>query len=175
MRRRRHHSVVLWITCVAGIAAADDQRALIDMNNQNLRWRSHRNPDTTCVLTGTAVSELRDDAFEVQFRHSRGQKPRLFVLIPGLQPGGTVFMESPTTPDRWRIYTDNYVPALVGEQVDALRRNVAAGIPLLFTFEYGKGKSLLYETVSLGAMTAASWFTSCVDENALESLKAVKQ
>ena len=171
----RQPALVMCVACLTGMATAQDPPMLINMNNPDLTWRSHRNPDTTCVLRGTAVSEMRDDAFEVQFRHARGQQLKLFVLIPRLPKGGTVFMDAPTTRDRVRIFTDNYVPALTGEQAANLRRNVAAGIPLHFTFEYSKGKPVKYETVPTGAVIAAAAFASCVDENAQEALKAERK
>lgn len=173
MRFPRFQSRMLSVACMLGTAAADPPA--LDMNSDSLSWRAHRNPDTTCVLRGTAVSEMRDDAFEVQFRHSRGQKLKLYVLIPGLSGGGTLFMEAPTTRDRWRVFTDKQAPLLDGDQAESLRRNVAAGIPLNFTFEFGRNKPVRYETVSRGAITAASIFRSCEDENALESLKAVNK
>jgi len=167
--------VVSMAALVAASQAADQPVELINMNNPGLSWRAHRAPNYTCVLTGTAVSEMRDDAFEVQFRHSIRQKLELYVIIPRLPKGGTVFMEAPTTRDRWRIFTESYVPALKGEPADTLKRNVAAGIPLHFTFEYGQRKRVKYETVPTGAVTAASSFKSCVDEIAQEALKAVKK
>ena len=131
----------------------------------NLRWEIYRSRSDTCVLKGIAVSEMRDDAFEVQFKRSLGQQIQLlFVLIPGLSRGGMVFIEAPTTRDRWKISTDNYVPALSGERAEALRRNVAAGIPIEFTFEYGKTTRIKYETAPRGSIVAAAQFMGCFDE-----------
>jgi len=161
------------MACVASFAVpvlqAEEPKTLIDMDNQNLRWEIYRSRGDTCVLKGTAVSEMRDDAFEVQFRRSLGQEIRLFVLIPGLSQGGTVFIEAPTTHDRWRISTNNYVPALSGERAETLRRNVAAGIPIEFTFEYGKSRRVRYETAPRGSIVAAAQFVSCMDELAQEA------
>ena len=167
-----------WAISMAGLVAAAEpvaQPTLINMDNPGLRWHAHDAPNYTCVLAGTAVSEMRDDAFEVQFRHSYGKKLELYVLIPGLPKGGTVYMEAPTTRDRLRIFTDNYVPALKGEQADTLRRNVAAGIPLHFTFEYGKNKRVKYETVPMWAVNAAAEFKSCIDFSAQEFQKREKK
>jgi hypothetical protein len=161
-----------WMACIAGAAFAADPPPLIDPNDERLQWRTHRAHDATCVLSGTAVSEMRNDAFEVQFRQSRGQKLQLFVIIPRLAKGGTVFMQSPTTRDRWKIFSENYKPALAGDQAESLRRNVGAGIPLMFTFEYGKAKPVIFETVPKGSITAASQFTFCVNDLAQESLEA---
>jgi hypothetical protein len=161
-----------WMACIAAAALAAEPPSLIDPNDESLQWRAHRSHDSTCVLSGTAVSELRNDAFEVQFRQSRGQKLNLFVIIPGLPKGGTVFMQAPTTRDRWRIFSENYKPALAGEQAESLRRNVATGIPLTFTFNFGKGKPVIFETVPKGSITAALRFTDCVNDLAQESLKA---
>ena len=165
---------LICLACAAG-AARPAGESLINMNNPALFWRSHQNPDTTCVLTGTAVAELRNDAFDVQFRHARGQHLQLFVLIPRLPKGGTMFMEAPTTRDRWKVVTDNYVPLLTGDKADTLRRNVAAGIPLHFTFEFPPRPPVKYETVTNGSINAAFEFNSCVNENAQEALKAVKK
>jgi len=159
-----------WITCLA--ADPKPEPPLIDPNEQHLQWRTHRSNDDTCVFSGTAVSELRDDAFEVQFRQSRGQEIKLFVLIPRLQGGGTVFMESPTTRDRWKLFTESYRPAVAGSQAETLRRNVAAGIPLKFTFDYGKGKPVIFETVAKGSINAALQFTTCLNEVAQDALQA---
>ena len=157
---------------LAGLAhSAGGPAPIIDINNRNLDWHYYRSPDTTCVIAGTAVSELRDDAFEVQFRQARGQKMKLFVLIPGLPQGGSLFMESPVTRERWRIFTENYAPALDGEKAEALQRNVAGGVSLWFTFEFA-GKRVKYETISRGSATAASYFRNCLNYNLLESLKA---
>jgi len=161
-----------WMACIAGAVRAADPSELIDPGDERLQWRTHRSHDSTCVLSGTAVSELRNDAFEVQFRQSRGQKLALFVLIPGLPKGGTVFMQAPTTRDRWKIYTENYKPALVGDQAESLRRNVGAGIPLTFTFNYGKGKPVIFETVAKGSINASYQFISCVNDLVQESLSA---
>ncbi len=86
------------------------------------------------------------------------------MLIPGLPKGGMVFIESPTTRDRWRISTDNYVPVFSGERAEALRRNVAAGIPIEFTFEYGKTTRVRYETAPRGSIVAAAQFSGCIEE-----------
>jgi hypothetical protein len=165
MRTWLHRACAL-MTAVAAfpILHAAEPKTLIDLDNPNLRWESYRSRADTCVLKGTAVSEMRDDAFEVQFRRSLGQEIKLFVLIPGLSKGGMVFIESPTTRDRWRISTDNYVPVFSGERAEALRRNVAAGIPIEFTFEYGKTTRIRYETAPRGSIVAASKFIGCFDE-----------
>jgi hypothetical protein len=149
--------------------------ALIDPNDESLQWRTHRSHESTCIFTGTAVSEKRDDAFEVQFRQSRGQELKLFVIIPKLPRGGTVFMEAPTTRDRWKIFTENYKPALAGAQAESLRRNVATGIPLMFTFEFGQGKRVTFQTVAKGSITAAFEFTTCVNQLIQEGLEARKR
>jgi len=111
--RQRVACCVVWVWC-AGVAAEPPK--LIDIHDANLFWDAYLSRKDTCVLTGNAVSEMRDDAFELQFRHSRGQPLRLYVLIPGLPKGGSVYMEAPTTRDRWKISTDNYTPALSGER-----------------------------------------------------------
>lgn len=166
--------------CMCGLAwlavavpAADPAAVpqLIDPNDERLQWRTHRSHESTCVFTGTAVSEKRDDAFEVQFRQSRGQELKLFVIIPKLRGGGTVYMEAPTTRDRWKIYTENYKPALAGAQAESLRRNVATGVPLMFTFEYGQGKRVIFQTVAKGSITAAFEFTTCLRQLAEEAMK----
>lgn len=158
-----------WMACIPGAATSGDPAPeLIDPNDERLVWRAHRSPGYTCVLTGTAVSEMRNDAFEVQFRRTHAKKLQLFVIIPGLPKGGTVFMEAPTTRDRWRIFSDSYKPALEGEQAEALRRNVGAGIPLQFTFNYGKGRPVVFETVPKGSITAANRFNACLVEVAQE-------
>jgi len=165
MRTSLHRACMVWATCFAVPALhADEPKTLIDMDNQNLRWESYRSRGDTCVLKGTAVSEMRDDAFEVQFRRSLGQEIRFFVLIPGLAGGGMVFIEAPTTRDRWKISTDNYVPALSGERAEALRRNVASGIPIEFTFEYGKSQRVRYQTAPRGSIVAAAKFVGCIDQ-----------
>ncbi len=175
---------ILRAACMAGLAclavaahSADPiaPPALIDPNDQRLLWRTHRSHESTCVFTGTAVSEKRDDAFEVQFRQSRGQELKLFVIIPKLPRGGTVYMEAPTTRDRWTIFTENYKPALAGAQAESLRRNVAMGIPLMFTFDFGRGKRVLFQTVAKGSITAAFEFTTCVNQLIQESQEARKQ
>jgi hypothetical protein len=156
-----------WMVCVAGAASPREPSQpppLIDPNDDRLVWYTHRGHGETCVLTGTAVSEMRDDAFEVQFRQSLRQKLQLFVLIPRLPKGGTVYMEAPTTRDRWNVYTENFKPALLGEQAEALRRNVATGIPLVFTFNFGKGKPVIYQTVPRGSISAALQFVACLRE-----------
>ena len=156
---------VLWAAGLAMPALPGaEPKTLIDPDNANLRWEIYRSRGDTCVLKGIAVSEMRDDAFEVQFRRSLGQEIRFFVLIPGLSQGGTVFIAAPTTRDRWRISTNNYVPALSGERAEALRRNVAAGIPIEFTFEYGKSRRVTYQTAPRGSIVAAAKFTGCMDE-----------
>ncbi|HET9474727.1 MAG TPA: hypothetical protein VFO82_12595 [Steroidobacteraceae bacterium] len=161
---------MLWMTCMLTPALhAGEQKILIDLDNPNLRWEIYRSRGDTCVLKGTAVSEMRDDAFEVQFRRSLGQEIRLFVLIPGLPRSGIVFIEAPTTRDRWKISTDNYVPALSGERAEALRRNVAAGIPIEFTFEYGRNARTRYETAPRGSILAAAQFMGCLDQVAQEA------
>lgn len=159
---------------VAGVRAADPSAVpeLIDPNDERLQWRVHRSHEATCILSGTAVSELRNDAFEVQFRQSRGQELKLFVIIPRLPKGGTVFMEAPTTRDRWRIHTENYKPALTGAQAESLRRNVAAGIPLMFRFDFGTKKPVTFETVAKSSTTAALRFTSCLQDLAREAAEA---
>lgn len=165
MRTWLRRAFMLLAACFAmPILHADEPQTLIDMDDQNLRWEIYRSRGDTCVLKGTAVSEMRDDAFEVQFRRSLGQEIRLFVLIPGLSKGGMVFIESPTTHDRWRISTDNYVPALSGVRAETLRRNVATGIPIEFTFEYGKSRRIRYETAPRGSIVAAAKFVGCFDE-----------
>jgi len=163
---------VSWLLLYTAGASAGEP--VLNINNPALYWRAHRNPDTTCVLTGTAVSEMRNDAFEVQFRHARGDQLKLFVLIPKLPGGGTMFMEAPTTRDRWRIFTESYVPVLIGDKADSLRRNASAGLPLHFTFEFPPKRPVKYETVSNGSTIAAFEFNTCVDRNAQEALQAVK-
>jgi len=56
------------------------------------------------------------------------------------------------------------VPALSGERAETLRRNVAAGIPIEFTFEYGKTTRIKYETAPRGSIVAAAQFVGCFDE-----------
>lgn len=166
------------LACLVVVARAAEPTAvaaLIDPNDERLQWRTHRSHESTCVFTGTAISEKRDDAFEVQFRQSRGQELKLFVIIPKLPRGGTVYMESPTTRDRWTLFTENYKPALAGAQAESLRRNVATGIPLVFTFDFGQRKRVLYQTVAKGSITAAFDFTSCVSQLIQESQEARKQ
>lgn len=165
MRTRLRRAFMLLAACF-GVQAlhAAEPKTLIDPDNANLRWEIYRSRSDTCVLKGIAVSEMRDDAFEVQFKRSLGQQIQLFVLIPGLSRGGMVFIEAPTTRDRWKISTDNYVPALSGERAEALRRNVAAGIPIAFTFEYGKTTRIKYETAPRGSIVAAAQFMGCFDE-----------
>jgi hypothetical protein len=163
------------LACLAAAVRAADPPAvpaLIDPNDERLHWRTHRSHESTCIFTGTAVSEKRDDAFEVQFRQSRGQELKLFVIIPKLPRGGTVFMEAPTTRDRWKIFTENYKPALAGKQAESLRRNVATGVPLMFTFEFGQGKRVIFQTVAKGSITAAFEFTTCLQQLADEAMKA---
>jgi hypothetical protein len=167
-------ATVVALVCLAGAALAADPAKLIDIDDVNLFWSSYSSRTDTCVLAGKAVSEMRNDAFEVQFRHSRGQTLRLFVLIPGLPRGGSVFIESPTTRDRWKISTDNYVPALTGERAEALRRNVAAGIPIEFTFEYGNQVRTRYETAPHRAIMAATQFSGCIDRLAHQVPEAKK-
>jgi len=170
MRTWLHRTCVVWVTVFAvPVLHAGEPKTLIDMDNLALRWEIYRSRGDTCVLKGTAVSEMRDDAFEVQFRRSLGQEIRMFVLIPGLSKGGMVFIEAPTTHDRWRISTDNYVPALSGERAEALRRNVATGIPIEFTFEYGKSRHVRYETAPRGSIVAAAQFMGCMDALAQEA------
>jgi len=170
MRMWLHRTCVAWVAIFAvPVLHAGEPKTLIDMDNQALRWENYRSRGDTCVLKGTAVSEMRDDAFEVQFRRSLGQEIRMFVLIPGLSKGGMVFIEAPTTHDRWRISTDNYVPALSGERAEALRRNVATGIPIEFTFEYGKSRRVRYETAPRGSIVAAAQFMGCMDALAQEA------
>src|SRR5688572_9988141 len=167
-----------WLALLAATANPADPAptpSLIDPNDERLQWHSHRSHESTCVFTGTAVSEQRDDAFEVQFRQSRGQELKLFVIIPKLPKGGTVFMEAPTTRDRWQIHTQNYKPALAGAQAESLRRNVATGVPLMFTFEFGQGKRVIFQTVAKGSITAAFEFTTCVNQLIQEGLEARKQ
>jgi len=165
MRTSLHRACLLLAACfTVPILHAGEPKTLIDIDNQNLRWVVYRIRGDTCVLKGTAVAEMRDDAFEVQFKRSLGQQIQLFVLIPGLSGGGMVFIEAPTTRDRWRISTDNYVPVLSGERAEALRRNVASGIPIEFTFEYGKSRRIRYETAPRGSIVAAAKFVACFDE-----------
>ena len=156
------------LACLSCVGFAAEPPKLIDIDDGSLFWDAYQSRTDTCVLTGKAVSEMRDDAFEVQFRHSRGQPLRLFVLIPGLPKGGSVFMEAPTTRDRWKISTDNYVPALTGERAEALRRNVAVGIPIEFTFEYGPKVRTRYETASHRAINAIAEFSGCINRLAHE-------
>ena len=165
MRTRLRRAFMLLAACF-GVQAlhAAEPKTLIDPDNANLRWEIYRSRSDTCVLKGIAVSEMRDDAFEVQFKRSLGQQLQLFVLIPGLSRGGMVFIEAPTTRDRWKISTDNSVPALSGERAETLRRNVAAGIPIEFTFEYGKTTRIKYETAPRGSIVAAAQFVGCFDE-----------
>ena len=89
------------------------------------------------MLTGTAVSELREDAFEVPFRQPRGQQVELFVIIPGLPKGGTVRME---VDEHARSLANLHSKAMcrrwLASEADSLRRNVAARVLLHFTFEY---------------------------------------
>ena len=158
-------ALMLLAACFAvPLLRASEPKTLIDIDNQTLRWEIYRIRGDTCVLKGIAVSEMRDDAFEVQFKRSLGQQLQLFVLIPGLSRGGMVFIEAPTTRDRWKISTDNYLPALSGERAETLRRNVAAGIPIEFTFEYGKTTRIKYETAPRGSIVAAAQFVGCFDE-----------
>ena len=171
MRTWQRHAGVLLAGIAGAVHSAGGPAPIIDINNRNLNWHYYRSPDTTCVFAGTAVSELRDDAFEVQFRQARGQKMKLFVLIPGLPKGGTLYMESPVTRERWKIFTENYVPALDGEKAEALQRNVAGGVSLWFTFEFA-GKRVKYETISRGSAATAGYFRNCVNYNLMESLKA---
>jgi hypothetical protein len=150
------------LACTAGsVWPADETVGAIDTANPRLNWRFYPISDGSCVIAGTAVSELRSDAFELQFRKSPFQKLRLFVVIPGLPKGGSLYMESPVTRERWRIFTESYVPALEGEKAEALQRNVAGGVSLHFTFEFS-GRRVKYETISRGASTASSYFRSCV-------------
>jgi hypothetical protein len=159
------------VAVIAGLASAGDEpRTLISLNDPGLAWRAYLSGRSTCVLAGTAVSEMRDDAFEVRFQHALHEPLKLFVLIPRLPSGGTVFMEAPTTRDRWIISTNNHSPALDGTRAETLRRNVAVGIPLVFTFEYGPKRRVSYETVPTHAIAAMSRFNSCVDVQ-LERLK----
>lgn len=176
--RRLRAACMAGLACLAAAAHSAGPAApptLIDPNDQRLQWRTHRSHESTCVFTGTAVSEKRDDAFEVQFRQSRGQELKLFVIIPKLPRGGTVYMEAPTTRDRWTIFTENYKPALAGAQAESLRRNVATGIPLVFTFDFGQGKRVIFQTVAKGSITAAFEFTTCVNQLIQESQEARKQ
>jgi hypothetical protein len=170
--RIRSPDPLQWLVLAAAAVAqpADEPRHLISLNEPRLGWHAYLSGRSTCVLSGTAVSELRDDAFEVRFQLSLNQPLKLFVLIPRLPAGGTVFMEAPTTADRWQISTNNYSPALTGAQAESLRRNVAAGIPLVFTFEYGPKRRVSYETVPMHAITAATRFNSCMAVD-LEKLK----
>ena len=162
------------LVSLAGAGRAADPPALIDIDDGSLYWDVHASRGDTCVLVGKAVSEMRNDAFELQFRHSRGQPLRMFVLIPGLPKGGSVYIQSPTTRDRWKISTDNYVPALSGERAEALRRNVAAGIPIEFTFEYGNNARTRYETAPHRAIMAATHFSGCIDRLAHQVPEAKK-
>jgi hypothetical protein len=142
---------------------------LIDIDDPVLSWDAYQVRRDTCALVGKAVSEMRDDAFEVQFRLSRGQVLQMFVLIPNLPKGGSVYIEAPTTHDRWKISTNNYVPALNGERAELLRRNVAAGIPIEFTFEYGSKARRRYETAPHQAINAAREFSGCIERLAHEA------
>jgi hypothetical protein len=173
MNRIRRPNALRWLALgIMGIAhPGDEPRSLISLDEPRLGWRAYLSGRSTCVLSGTAVSELRDDAFEVRFQLSLNQPLKLFVLIPRLPGGGTVFMEAPTTHDRWQISTNNYSPALIGAQAETLRRNVAAGIPLVFTFEYGPKRRVSYETVPTHAITSATRFNSCIAVD-LERLKS---
>jgi len=156
--------------------AAEGTAPPLDPVQPRFQWSEHYlRYNKSCVLTGIAISELRDDAFELQFRQALGEKLKLFVIIPSLPKGGTVFMEAPTTHDRWKIFSDSYVPALQGEQADSLRRNVAAGIPLTFTFDYGKAGHVTYTTAPTNAIVASGEFTTCINELEIESLKAVSK
>src|SRR5215510_13420548 len=107
------------LACLPVTALAAEPPKLIDIDDVRLSWNAYELRKDTCVLVGKAVSEMRNDAFELQFRHSRGQQLLFFVLIPGLPKGGSVYVESPTTRDRWKVPTENYVPALVGERAEA--------------------------------------------------------
>lgn len=167
MRWRRLRNFAL-LACLADVGFPADPPTLIDIDGGSLSWDAYRSRKDTCVLTGKAVSEMRDDAFELQFRQSRGQPLQLFVLIPGLPKGGSVYIESPTTRDRWKISTDNFVPALSGERAESIRRNVAAGIPIEFTFEYGNNQRTRYETAPHGAVNATAAFKGCIDKLAYE-------
>lgn len=156
------------LACLAWLAlpthAADPAPPeLIDPARPEYRWKTFRVGGDTCVMAGTAVSEKRDDAFEVQFRRSRAQKLRFFALIPRLRSGGSVYIESPTTRDRWRIPTDNLAPALEGPKAEAIHRNSISGIPIAFDFEYARGKRVKYETAPTNAVVAATDFVKCVE------------
>ena len=140
------------LACLSCAGFAAEPSKLIDIDDGSLFWDAYQSRTDTCVLRGKAVSEMRDDAFEVQFRHSRGQPLRLFVLIPGLPKGGSgVHRSADHARSLEDFSTDNYVPALSGERAEALRRNVAVGIPIEFTFEYGQDKCVQrYETAPRG-------------------------
>jgi hypothetical protein len=150
------------LACTAGsVWPADEPVGTIEPANTKLNWRYYAVSGDACVMAGTAVSELRSDAFELQFRRSPGQKMKLFVIIPGLPKGGSLYMESPVTRERWKIFTESYVPALEGEKAEALQRNVAGGVSLHFTFEFS-GTRVKYATISRGGPVAASRFQTCV-------------
>ena len=151
------------MSCAAFLAMpvlAGDEK-LINPDDPGLGWRMYRTGGT-CVLAGTSVSERRDDAFEVQFRRARGEPLKFFVLIPGLSSGGMVYIESPTTRDRWKISTDNYTPALEGTRAEAIQRNSISGIPIAFTFEYPRAKRVQFQTVPTRAVDSSVLFTQCV-------------
>jgi hypothetical protein len=162
MSTRLRRVCLICFACAVGAAQPADQPiGTIDIDNPKWNWRFYPFSDGTCAIAGTAVSELRSDAFEVQFRRAPGQKLKLFVIIPGLQKGGSLYMESPVTRERWRIFTESYVPALDGDKAEALQRNVAGGVSLHFTFEF-KGSRVKYQTISRGAPVAANHFNNCV-------------
>jgi hypothetical protein len=76
MRTRLRRAFMLLAACFAmPILHADEPKTLIDIDNQMLRWEIYRSRGDTCVLKGTAVSEMRDDAFEVQFKRSLPANP----------------------------------------------------------------------------------------------------
>jgi len=157
------------LACCASLAlpvfAADEPTEppeLIDTSTPNLRWKTWQQRGDTCVMAGTAVSEKREDAFEVQFRRSRGQPLKFFALIPELRGGGIVYIESPTTRDHWKISTDNLVPALEGARAAAIHRNSITGIPIEFLFVYGS-KRVKYQTIPTNAVVAATDFSKCIE------------
>jgi hypothetical protein len=164
------------MACLAWIAlpgfAADDS-GLINPRDPSVGWRAYMSVGT-CVLAGTAISEKRDDAFEVQFRRSRGQKLAFHVLIPGLRSGGSVFIESPTTRDRWKVVTDNFHPALDGARAEAIHRNTVSGIPIAFSFEFPGTRRVIYETAPINAVDGAIEFGKCIEfiERPLQAEKA---
>ena len=152
-----------WFGCLALGCIAAEPPALINPNDPALAWRSYIVRNDTCVLAATALSERRDDAFDVEFKRARGQTLRLYVTIPKLPGGGMLFIESPTTRDRWRISTDHYTPVLEGARAEAIHRNAISGIPIAFTFEYPARKPVIYQTVPARAVDAAAAFAKCIE------------